>query len=174
MIRFMVGAIRPNVSVLARATVLGLACALVLASAGCKRSTPPGVEEADARHVVVRVQGKDQDLVAVAAAEAKKAKAKGLRPFLELRADWCEPCRKLDAVASDPAMVDAFDGTSVIRVDTDLPGLNRGPFHTGAIPVFFELADDGKPTGRTLDGGAWRGSTPSAMAAPLKKFFHPS
>ena len=40
--------------------------------------------------------------------------------------------------------------------------------------VFYEVGDDGKPTGRKIDGGAWGDNIPANMAPPLDKFFHGS
>ena len=40
-----------------------------------------------------------------------------------------------------------------------------------AIPVFYKLDANGKPTGDKIDGGAWGDNIPDNMAPPLKAFF---
>jgi hypothetical protein len=107
------------------------------------------------KFTIVSLKPAQGELGPLLAAEAKKARAEGRKPFAEIGAGWCSPCKKLEASLSDPRMVDA--------------GLK-----TGAIPVFFELGDDGRPTGRKIDGGAWEEDIPANMAPPLKKFFHTS
>jgi hypothetical protein len=116
-------------------------------------------------------------LVAQLKAEIAKARSMSLKPYVEFRADWCDPCVALEKSMGDPRMVDAFAGTYVIHLDADAWGakdLAGTGFHVNAIPVFFEIDDAGKPTGRSIDGGAWGENVPENMAPPLKKFFHPS
>jgi hypothetical protein len=69
-------------------------------------------------------------------------------------------------------MVDAFDGVYRVKLDRDVweAQLEGVRLRSSAIPVFFELADDGTPTGRKIDGGAWAENIPANMAPPLKKF----
>lgn len=136
----------------------------------CKRETPLP----DAPYVIERVPEnawKSTDVVALAKEASAKAKAKNLRAFVELRADWCGPCKKLEAAEDDPQMKDAFTGTYVLRVDIDEAAGKLGPYRAAAIPVFFEVGADGKPTGKKLDGGAWAADTPENMAPALKTFF---
>jgi hypothetical protein len=107
-------------------------------------------------------------------AEATKAKSMSLKPFAEFRADWCGPCVAIEKSMNDARMVDAFVGTYVVHLDVDAWGskdLAGTGFHPSAIPVFYELDDRGKPTGRTIDGGAWGENVPENMAPPLKAFF---
>ena len=40
-----------------------------------------------------------------------------------------------------------------------------------SIPVFFELSADGVATGRTIDGNAWKKSTPEVLVKVLTPFF---
>jgi hypothetical protein len=168
---------RPNVSVLACALTLTLAALSACKRGGAAHGAQP-TESAEptpggARHALVRVTPNGHELTDIARTEAKKAKARGLSPYLELRADWCGPCKKLEASEGDPRIVDAFDGTYIIRVDVDEAGGKLGPYRASAIPVFFEVGDDGQPTGRKIDGSAWAADTPESMAPPLKAFFHP-
>lgn len=113
------------------------------------------------------------ELATLLQAEATKARARNLKPFAELRADWCGPCKELEASMEDPRMADAFIGTYLIRLDADAWGgkLGAAGLDSGSIPAFFEIGDDGKPTGRKITGGAWAANVPANMAPPLKAFF---
>ena len=101
----------------------------------------------------VRLTPLDGELTALLPAEAAKARANNLKPFLELRADWCGPCKELEASMKDPRMVDAFAGTYLITLDVDewkAGQLTAMGVASGSIPVIFELDDKGKSTGRKI------------------------
>ncbi|MCC6525026.1 MAG: hypothetical protein IT373_20395, partial [Polyangiaceae bacterium] len=64
----------------------------------------------------------------------------------------------------------------IVQLEVDAWGakLDAAKLPADAIPVFYELsADDGRPTGRKIDGGAWGDNVPANMAPPLDRFFHP-
>lgn len=102
------------------------------------------------------------------------AKAAKLTPYVELWATWCPPCKKLEASMGDERMQKAFAGVYLIRLDSDEWGdkLKPAGFDNSSIPVFFEIDDTGKPTGRSINGGAWGEDVPENMAPPLDGFFH--
>jgi hypothetical protein len=107
------------------------------------------------------------------AAEASKAKAQKLKPFAYISAVWCGPCNAIKHNLDKPLLQDAFQGTYQVKIDfdafeKDLPAV--GLEHP-SVPVFFALDDQGKPTGRKIDGGAWSADTVDNMAPPLKAFF---
>ncbi len=122
---------------------------------------------------VVDAKGAPSELPALLATEAGRAKSKSQKPFVYVWASWCGPCQKLKASLDDPRMVDAFRGTYIIKVDLDeeKDGLDAAGIKAGAIPLFVEIDERGKPTGRRIDGGAWGEDVPENMAPPLKKFF---
>ena len=124
--------------------------------------------------VVTEVKPNADDLETVLRTEVAKAKAQGLRPYVELWATWCKPCAAIKKSLDDPRMKAAFKGTYVVQLDIDAWGkkLTAAGFHSSAIPVFFTIDDEGKPTGRTIDGGAWEEDIPENMAPPLDRFFH--
>lgn len=106
--------------------------------------------------------------------EAAKAAASGQAPFVQLYADWCGPCRELRAAMSDPLMQDAFEGTWIVLLDTEVwrlalvaSGLTEDRV---AVPAFFAVAPDGT-VGAHIDGHAWGPNTPENMAPPLAAFF---
>jgi hypothetical protein len=125
--------------------------------------------------VVHEVKPAEGKLPALLAAEAQAAKKQGLRAFVEIGATWCGPCKALRRAidARDPLIVDALKGADLIELDLDQweAQLKDAGLSAKAVPVFFALDDKGRPTGRTIDGGAWAADTPENMAPPLKKFF---
>ena len=122
---------------------------------------------------IVRIQLSAGELPAVIKAGMPKAKQLGRKPFVYFYADWCSPCRALRNSLDDPLMIDAFNGTYIIQFDADAWGtrLAGTGFSIRGIPVLFEINNDGKPTGRKIDGGAWGDNIPRNMAPPLKAFF---
>lgn len=114
--------------------------------------------------------GKLIDHIKRAVAEAKR---QGLQPFAYFYADWCPPCKALRASMTDRRMIDAFQGTYVVKLCADQwkDEAARTGFRFQAVPVFFRLDDQGRP-GDHIDGGAWGANTPENMAGPLKRFFH--
>jgi thiol-disulfide isomerase/thioredoxin len=127
---------------------------------------------------LVRIYPGDGDLQAQLAAEVKKAQALGQRPFIEFDATWCPPCQAITTslAARDALILQAYSGIYLIHVDVDEWGWE----HSAAsfkdirgIPIFFALDSQGKPTGGSIDGGAWAADVPENIAPVLAKFFHP-
>ncbi len=128
----------------------------------------------DGSFIEVRVHPNGSEaLSAVLAREAKTAGEKKLRPFVEIGAPWCEPCRAIESSMSDERMKTAFEGTYVIHLDADEWGgkLGEAGVASAQIPVFFALDANGKPNGRRIDGGAWDANVPANMAPKLGAFF---
>jgi len=137
-----------------------------------KPATEPATPGASAHKVVNLPLG--DDLPRLLAEHTALAKQAGLAPFVELWATWCPPCKKLEAAMGDPRIERAFAGVYLIRLDSDQwgPRLAGTGLENGTIPVFYELNDQGKTTGRKIDGGAWAEDIPENMAPPLDAFFH--
>jgi thiol:disulfide interchange protein len=168
----------------AQSRICLLALVALLLLPACRGTTLPGSNTAKSnvahdespapdRFTVVRLASADGDLRELLKAEAQKARQLGRFPFVEFYADWCPPCNALSKNLGDARMVDAFSGTYIIRLNLDewntrLAGTG---FQVIGIPVFFELDQDGKPTGRNITGGAWGEDSPENMAPLLKAFF---
>ena len=136
---------------------------------------PASATGKSASAVSVTLDPSQGSLVPLLKAEAVKAKALSLRLFVEFRADWCGPCVALEKSMDDARMKAAFAGTYVVHLDADAwasSQLAGTGFDPTAIPVFYEIGDDGKPMGRKIDGGAWGDNVPENMAPPLDAFFH--
>jgi len=113
------------------------------------------------------------DLVELLAFHAGRACELGLRPFVEFSAEWCPSCVILADSLGDERMVDAFWGTYIIRLDIDewnrsLPGTG---FRVIGVPTFFEVDENGLPTGRMVTGAAWGDDVVENMAPVLREFF---
>lgn len=124
--------------------------------------------------VDVAYGGEHTDVIETVKSEVVKAKAQNLKPFVEFAAGWCEPCQAIKKSLGDSRMKAAFKGSYIIRLDADEWGehLKGSGFSPSAIPVFIKVGDDGKPIGKSIDGGAWDDNIPENMAPPLDKFFH--
>ncbi len=108
-------------------------------------------------------------------AHAQKAKAIGLNPFIEFDATWCPSCDAINKSlkAKEPLTMKAFEGIYLIRADVDEWGWGDGKnFRFNAIPIYYQLDENGKPTGAVMDGGAWGEDIPQNFAPALDKFFH--
>jgi thiol-disulfide isomerase/thioredoxin len=125
--------------------------------------------------VIVRIEKSNGSMMTQLAAEAQKAKALGLAPFIEFDATWCPPCQAIEKSieAEDPLTMQAFEGVYLIRADVDEWNSENGKnFTFDAIPVYYQLDASGKPTGGVIDGGAWNEDIPENFAPVLNKFFH--
>lgn len=132
----------------------------------------PQADVASAVHVI-DYQPTSGDLQAQLSKIASDAKAQGLTPYVQFTADWCSHCKKLAASLGDPLMVNAFAGTYIVRLDYDAwgPKMKALGFKSVGVPIIFAIDKHGKPTGKTIDGGAWGEDTAQNMAPPLKQFF---
>jgi thiol-disulfide isomerase/thioredoxin len=122
---------------------------------------------------VIRIEPGPAKVKDILQAEAQKAAALGRRPYVEFYADWCPPCNAIKKNLGDPLMVEAFAGTYIIKLDTDVWGdkLSGLGIYVPGIPAFYELGADGKPTGRMITGTAWGEDIPANIAPPMKTFF---
>ncbi|MCB9737322.1 MAG: thioredoxin family protein [Deltaproteobacteria bacterium] len=127
------------------------------------------------KHTLVIGKKADGSLKSQLAAAQKAAKERGQRLFVELHADWCEPCQALAKSLGDPRMAKAFDGTYIVRFSVEEAWgseLSDAGYDGSAIPVFYEVGPDLASTGYTIGGDAWGDNIPANMAPPLDRYFH--
>jgi len=122
---------------------------------------------------VIRIEPGQAKVKDILKAEAQKAAGLGRQPYVEFYADWCPPCNAIRDSLGDPRMVEAFAGTYIIKLDTDDWGdkLSGTGLYVPAIPAFYELDAQGKPTGWMITGTAWGEDVPANIAPPMKAFF---
>jgi thiol:disulfide interchange protein len=140
-----------------------------------KLSTPRGMTSSIEPFVIARIDKANGNLMKQLASEAQKADSLGLAPFLEFDASWCPPCVAIDKSikAKDPRTMQAFKGVYLIRANVDKWGWGDGKnFNFTAIPIYYQLDKNGKPTGAVIDGGAWGEDIPENFSPVLDEFFH--
>ncbi|HEU0032541.1 MAG TPA: hypothetical protein VFQ53_18040 [Kofleriaceae bacterium] len=115
-----------------------------------------------------------QPLARTLADEAAAATRAGKKPHAYLHADWCPPCVEIGKTRDQPKMKAAFAGTHIIAIDVDRVDpkqVEAAGLKSSVLPIFYRLDDHGRPTGATIDGGAWGDNIPDNMAPPLAAFF---
>ena len=122
---------------------------------------------------IIVIEAGSAKLTDILKAEAQKAAALGRDPYIEFYADWCPPCNAIKKNLGDPRMVEAFAGTYIIKLNTDVWGdkISSLDLYVPGIPAFYELAANGMPTGRMITGAAWGEDVPANIAPPMKAFF---
>lgn len=112
------------------------------------------------------------ELTPLLVTQFERAKTKQLRPVVEFYADWCPPCRAFQENLEEPRMKEALKGVYLIKLNMDdwHEKLKNTGFTVKAIPMFFFLGADGRPTGKLLDGDKWGKATPANMSASLAKW----
>lgn len=131
------------------------------------------VSPAPEKFALVKIVGNDVPLDEILYAEAQKAVELGLNPFVDFSADWCPPCRAIEAAMDDELMVNAFTGTYIIQLNYDEweRQISDYGFYVVGIPTYYEIDAEGFSTGRLITGGAWGADTAQNIAPPMKAFF---
>lgn len=131
------------------------------------------VSPAPDKFSLVKIVGNGAPLDEILYAEAQKAFELGLNPFVDFYADWCPPCRAIDANIGNELMIDAFTGTYIIQLDFDewKEKITDAGFYVVGIPAYYEVDVEGRSTGRMITGGAWGEDVAENIAPPLKAFF---
>lgn len=77
-------------------------------------------------------------------------------------------------VDEEPQMVQAFEGVYLIRLDVDAWGWGDrySGFDVNVVPIFFQLDEQGQPTGEVIDGSAWAEDTYENIARVMGEWFH--
>jgi len=124
---------------------------------------------------IARIHTQGGDLLMQLTVETQKAKELHQLPFIEFDATWCPPCNAINKSikAEDPITMQAFENVYLIRADVDEWGWGDGAnFNFDAIPIYYQLDENGRPTGVSMDGGAWNEDIPENFSPVLDEFFH--
>ncbi|MBV1908235.1 MAG: thioredoxin family protein [Kangiellaceae bacterium] len=101
------------------------------------------------------------------------AKTRNQKVFLQMTGEWCSPCKRLRKKTEKNALMEAYRGTYVIRIDYDewendlaQIGLNKAP-----VPSFWELGENNMVTSHYTNGNHWPEITAEVMGPILKLYF---
>jgi thiol:disulfide interchange protein len=148
----------------------GLLCVVVAACSTARVRPGEDVAPAGAEFSVVDIEpgrGSFHDQLMV---QLKRAAAIGQTPYIELTADWCEPCQKLHKVLGDTAVMRAFRGTYIMRANVDQWRQVTGKPQMNGIPAFIFVDSAGRWTNRRQLGSPLKTRD---IAAAFDAFFHP-
>ena len=113
----------------------------LLASAGCKTEPPGAVAGGAAGPAPAWVTSYEQGL--------SQAQDAGKPVVIDMYADWCGFCRKLDDETwSDARVVERSEEFVFIKVDVEADEKTAGKYQVGAIPLVVFLGPDGEETNR--------------------------
>ena len=157
------------------ALLAAMACLTLWGCCGAALPAEEGtvVSPALDKFTLVRLRPSEGSLEELLKTEARKAQEAGRAPFVECDAAWCSSCQELNDSLGDKRMIDAFEGTYIIRLDIDEweSELPDAGFYVQGVPAFFQIDGEGKPTGYNITGAAWGENIPENMAPPLKEYF---
>ena len=125
-------------------------------------------------YVLNIVKYSNTDITTTMKAEAAKAKAKGLKPFVFFHASWCGPCKQLIKDLDNPVMKAAFKGQYIVELDTDDWGqeIQHIKYPVSSIPAFCRIEDDGTLNVKSLtDASQWNVNAIEKSAPILKAYF---
>jgi thiol-disulfide isomerase/thioredoxin len=167
---------------MSRSTV---ALALVLL-AGCtpppSRSAAPSA--APATGVDLRTRGPhvrfqhatDEDLATQVRAFAAAARAEGRVPLVYVGATWCEPCQYFHAAAERGDLDAELPALALLELDLDRDGarIRDAGYASEMIPLFAVPGDDGRGTGRQIEGSIHGPASPLQIAPRLRALLSPT
>jgi thiol:disulfide interchange protein len=106
------------------------------------------------------------DVAEYVAAELARAKADGYRLLVYVSANWCEPCKHLEVAVKEGSLRDRFSDLRLLKfdLDRDEARLADAGYSSKLIPLFVIPGDDGRGTGRRLEGSV---KGPEAVAQNL-------
>jgi len=134
------------------------ACETHRAEPAVAKSAPaptPAPAKAAGHLEFLRAPAGDDDVAAWVRGKRAELKAKGRSALLYEGAGWCEPCIAFHHAAEAGKLDAAFPTLTLLEFDADADGerLAMAGYGSRLIPLFAAIGDDGRGTGRQIEGG---------------------
>jgi hypothetical protein len=144
---------------------LGLA---LIALAGCEQAG--GKAESTGVDLVEAPPG---DVAATVRVESAAAQMVGRDLLVYVSASWCEPCQRFHQAVRAGQMDGRFPHLRLLEFDADRDDadLRRAGYKSRFLPLFARPGDDGRASGRSVEGTPKGGVTLDEMARHLAPLF---
>ena len=154
--------------------------ALVVA---CAPTTPPRRASTDASrpavaaptpHIRFEPAG-DGALAPLVRAFMARARAEGRTPLVYVGATWCEPCRYFHAAAERGELDGVLPPLALFDLDLDRDGarIAEAGYRSRMIPLIAVPGDDGRSTGRQIEGSIHGPASPAQITPRLRAILAP-
>lgn len=158
-------------------SALAAACSPPAPHRGPPSSAPsPSVPASAAASPHVRfVHATDEDLATQVRAFASAARAEGRTPLVYVGATWCEPCQYFHRAAEQGALDAELPPLALLELDLDRDGarIRAAGYASEMIPLFAVPGDDGRGTGRQIEGSIHGPGSPMQIAPRLRALIGP-
>jgi thiol-disulfide isomerase/thioredoxin len=134
---------------------------------GCGTPTPRGIE-----FVAAPPGG---DLAATVQRELGRARRDGRQLLVYVGAGWCEPCRRFHEAATAHRLDGDFPSLRLLEFDNDRDGerLAAAGYVSRLIPLFARPRDDGRASGRQIEGSVKGDSAVGEIVPRLRGLLAP-
>lgn len=135
---------------------------MLLVAAACQQASAPAHGKLE-----LVAAPKVDEVAPLVARELAAARAQGKQLVVYVGASWCEPCTRFHEAAAAGSLDDTFPRLRllVFDFDRDHDALDRAGYTSELIPLFVVPADDGRATGRHIEGGV-KGDTAVGEITP--------
>jgi thiol-disulfide isomerase/thioredoxin len=159
--------------------------ALVLFFAACAPQTSPRRASNDASRPPVATpaaphirfeHAADGELAPLVRSFAVRARAEGRIPLVYVGATWCEPCRYFHAAAERGELDAVLPSLALYELDLDRDGarIAEAGYRSQMIPLFVVPGDDGRSTGRQIEGSIHGPGSPAQITPRLRAILEPA
>jgi hypothetical protein len=116
------------------------------------------------------------DVAPLVAKELGRARADGRTLLVYVGASWCEPCNHFHDAAAAGKLDDAFPALRLLVFDAerDHDGLVKAGYDSELIPLFMVPADDGRASGRHIEGSIKGEGAVSEITPRLRALLAPA
>lgn len=137
-----------------------------LLAAGCGVPTPRGID------FVAAPAG---DVAPLVVRELARARRERRQLLVYLGATWCEPCRRFHQAASEHKLDRDFPSLRLLEFDDDRDAerLAAAGYAARLIPLFARPGDDGRASGRQIEGSIKGDGAVGEIAPRLRALLAP-